>query len=408
MSVLVSFRYKAVQPNGKSKQGSIYASSEADAYARLRAENLSPLLIRTDAAQATKSRADHGYSLLRRLRRKSITDQELEDLFRNLAVLLRAGADIRTALGVLGQETAGLRLVSQAILGGSSLDLALAPVIPKPLSHLRGLIAAGEARGDISAGLDSAASVLAMRRKIRQQLFEALSYPAFVFVSAIAALSIILLVVVPAIAPLLLDNGQRLPIYFSFIFAISQGLGYGWPYLLAALLMAAIAVSLGWRFGGLKAWTDRWLLDGPLRSIARSLVYGGYSRALGESLQSGASILDALRLCQRSLANTEARKRTDIVSTMIRQGRTLSDAFREVRGLPQTIVRLCEVGEASSTLGPMLMRAGEREETAALVKIDKGSKLLGPLLIIGLGALIGGLMAGVLTALTDIGSISGA
>jgi type II secretory pathway component PulF len=55
----------------------------------------------------------------------------------------------------------------------------------------------------------------------------------------------------------------------------------------------------------------------------------------------------------------------------------------------------------------MLSRAGEREETAALARIDKYSKLLGPLLIMALGAMIGALMAGVLTALTDIGAVSG-
>lgn len=406
MSALISYRYKAVRANGKSRQGRILASSEADAYARLRAESLSPLSIRTEIA-AGASRVSAKSRLFDRLRRKAITDLELEDLMRNLAVLLRAGADIRTALGVLGQETGGMKAVSQAILSGSSLDLALAPVIPKLLTHQRGLIAAGEARGDIPAGLDSAASVLAMRRKIRQQLFEALSYPAFVFVSAVAALGVILLVVVPAIAPLLLDNGQKLPFYFSVIFAVSQGIGYGWPYLLAGLFITSMAIILGWRYVGLKTWTDRWLLDGALGSIAQRLIYGGYVRALGESLLSGASIIDALRLCQRSLANHEAYKRIEIVTSVIRQGRTLSDAFRQVRGMPEPIIRLCEVGEASSTLGPMLMRAGEREEAIALSKIDKGSKLLGPLLIIGLGALIGGLMAGVLTALTDIGSVSG-
>lgn len=405
MSALVSYRYKAVQPNGRPCQGQVLASSEADAYARLKADNLSPLSIRPVAQSVSAGQKARHWGLSVR---KGLTDQDLEDIFRNLAVLLRAGADIRTALGVLGQETGAVRQVSQAILGGSSLDLALASVIPAPLAHLRGLIAAGEARGDIASGLDSAANVLAMRRKIRQQLFEALSYPAFVFVSAVAAISIILLIVVPAIAPLLQDGGQKLPIYFSIIFAVSLGLQNGWPFLLAGIAVIVVAIGLGWRFGGLRAWLDRWLLNGPVGSFARPLVFGSYARALGESLQSGASIIEALRLCQRSLANGEARKRTEIVTTMVRQGRTLSEALRQVAGMPQPIIRLCEVGEASSTLGAMLMRGGEREEAGALARIDKSSKLLGPLLIMALGALIGGLMAGVLTALTDIGTASGA
>ena len=138
------------------------------------------------------------------------------------------------------------------------------------------------------------------------------------------------------------------------------------------------------------------------------MIYGGYAKTLGDSLTAGASMSEALRLCARSLGNAEARKRLDIVVTLIRQGRALSEALRQVKGFPQSIVKLTEVGEASSALGPMLARAGEREETAALVRIDKYAKVLGPLLIVALGAMIGGLMAGVLTALTDIGSAAGA
>ncbi len=55
----------------------------------------------------------------------------------------------------------------------------------------------------------------------------------------------------------------------------------------------------------------------------------------------------------------------------------------------------------------MLVKAGSREELQGLAKIDKVSKILGPALIVALGALIGGLMAGVLTALTDIGGAAG-
>ena len=55
----------------------------------------------------------------------------------------------------------------------------------------------------------------------------------------------------------------------------------------------------------------------------------------------------------------------------------------------------------------MLSKAGAREEAMALDAIEKRSKMLGPILIIAQGALIGGLTAGVLTALTDIGSVTG-
>jgi len=402
MNRLSTFAFRAVQSDGKTRTGQIMATSEAEVFAKLRAENLSPLSIKAKAERTAAKFVLPKWLMLN----AQLPDLELEELLQSLAVLLRAGADIRTALGVLSADSEAVRNVSQKILGGSTVDTALADVIPPSLTHLRGLIAAGEARGDLASGLDSAARVLATRRKIRQQLIEALSYPAFVLVSAVAAVSVILLVVVPAIAPLLQDTG-KMPVYFTIVLDISEALQAGWTFLLAAVPVAGILLYVSWRYGGLRTWLDVWLLDGPLKGIVRALVFGGYAKTLGETLDAGATLGDALRLSQRSIANSEARKRLDLVVTHIRQGRALSEGLRHVNGFPKPIIRLCEVGEAASALGTMLARAGEREETAALGKIDKYSKVLGPLLIVALGAMIGLLMAGVLTALSDIGSVAG-
>ena len=401
---MASFTYRAVQMDGKTRNGQMMAANEAEVFAKLRADNLSPVSIKARREQAAVGLSRPSWLP----KRKGLSDSDLEELLQSLAVLLRAGADIRTALGVLSADDDIIKDVSQKILGGASLDMALGHIIPPSLTHLRGLIAAGEARGDVASGLEGAARVLTTRRKIRQQLFEALSYPAFVFVTALGALSVILLVVVPAIAPLLQDSGQKMPVYFSAILFLSQVLQKGWLFGVAAIPVIAAAVYVGWRYGGLKTWFDVWMLDGPFGGVARPVVFGGYARTLGDSLSAGANLSEALRLCQRSIGNGEARKRLDIIVNLIRQGRALSEALRQVAGFPKSVIKLCEVGEASSALGPMLSRAGEREESAALSRIDKLSKLLGPLLIMALGLMIGMLMAGVLTALTDIGSVSGA
>ena len=398
------FSYKAIALDGKSRQGVIEASSEAEAFSKLRSENLSPVTLKKKGQAQPKGQSKTIFSFWPRS--KTLSELELEALLQGLAVLLKAGSDIRTALNVLGDDGPA-KIMAQKILGGSSLDIAMGEVIPEAFSHLHGLIAAGEARGDLPSGLEGAAKVLETRRKIRQQLFEALSYPGFIMVTAVGALCVILLVVVPAIAPLLQDTGHALPLYFQVIMFLSQALQHGWAYLLTGVLLAGLGLYTGFKYGQLKSVFEVWLLSGPFGSLCRGLVFGGYAKTLGDSLQSGASLVDSLRLCQRSVGNSAARKRLDPVMTLIRQGRSLSEAFRHVAGFPKPIIKLCEVGEASSALGAMLAKAGEREEAAALSRIDKLAKLLGPILIMALGALIGGLMAGVLTALTDIGSVSG-
>jgi len=396
------FSYKAMGVDGKTRNGQLTANSEAEAFARLRGENLSPFSLKLTQGAATPA------GLTRFLPGgKRMGEAEEEALLDSLAILLRAGADIRTALNVLADDRPELKAVTQKILSGASVELSLSPLFTTADAHLGALIAAGEVRGDLPSGLEAAASVIATRRKIRQQLFEALSYPAFVFITAIAAILVILLVVVPAIAPLLSESEHEMPIYFQVIVWLSQALQASWLYLLAALIATIIALVLGYLYGGLKRQIAGWLIDGPLGSIAAALVYGGYARSLGDMLSRGAGLAEGLRLCQRSVGNEVARERLETVALFVRQGRLVSEGLRSVKGLPRPIIKLAEVGETSGALGQMLARAGEREEADALQKITRLSRLLGPLLIIVLGAMIGLIMGGVLTALTDIGSIAG-
>ena len=397
------FAYRAVGTDGKTRRGEVTANSEVDAFARLRGDNLSPsslkIIENRSTAETRFARFLPG--------RKRMSETEIEALLGSLAILLRAGADIRTALNVLADDRPELKAVTQKILGGASVELSLSPLFTTANAHLGALIAAGEVRGDLPSGLEAAASVIATRRKIRQQLFEALSYPAFVFVTAIAALFVILLVVVPAIAPLLSESNHEMPIYFRVIVWLSEALQLSWFYLLVGVILGAGLLGISYRYGGLKRQLARWLIDGPLGTIAGALVFGGYVRSLGDMLSRGAGLAEGLRLCQRSIGNEIARERLETVSVSVRQGRLVSEGLRSVKGLPKPIIKLAEVGETSGALGPMLARAGEREEAEALAKITHLSRLLGPLLIMVLGAMIGLIMGGVLTALTDIGSIAG-
>lgn len=391
------FSFKAIQPDGRTRRGRIVAADETDAYARLRADSLSPVSLKETAATAS---ADAPST-------KRLREADIEAFLSGLAVLLRAGADIRTALTVLGEDNVAIRSVAGRVVSGMSVEAAAAPLFGTKDAHLAALIAAGEMRGDLPAGLDAAAHLIATRRRIRDQLIEALSYPAFVLVTAVAALLVILLVVIPAIAPLLTDTKTDLPLYFRIVVWLSTALQAGWPFLLGGLLACVTITALGYRYGGLKRHVEGWMLDGPLAPMSRPVVFGTYARTLGEMLTRGASLTEGLRLCQRTVVNTVARERLDVVVASVRQGRLLSESLRQVRGFPRPVIKLCEIGEASGALGAMLARAGEREEIAALSRISKVSKLLGPLLIMVLGGVVGLIMGGVLTALTDIGGVAG-
>ena len=95
--------------------------------------------------------------------------------------------------------------------------------------------------------------------------------------------------------------------------------------------------------------------------------------------------------------------RLEPVAVAVRQGQSLSAALEGVKGFPDAIVRLASVGEASGALGPMVARAGKIEEDAAIRRIEAAGRLLGPALIVLLGGVIGLMMGGLLSGVSQLG-----
>ncbi|MFT4252052.1 MAG: hypothetical protein QM608_06180, partial [Caulobacter sp.] len=85
------FDYLAVDGQGRRVRGVVEAGGEAAAFERLRRDGLTPLRLRPARASGDgKGGAGRG-----------IDDRRLGALLGSLADLLRAGADIRSALGIL-------------------------------------------------------------------------------------------------------------------------------------------------------------------------------------------------------------------------------------------------------------------------------------------------------------------
>lgn len=391
------FLYRAVDPSGRRVKGALTAFDDTSAFEQLRRDGLSPLSLRATAAAASKARP------------AGLRPRECADFLSNLADLLQAGADIRTALGILearferpSVKALSARL-SDDIAGGESLERAFLKAFGERQAFVAPMVAAGEAAGDLSGGLQRAAEVIYSRLKLRDQMVSVMAYPGFVLVSAIGALLVILLFIVPSIAPLATEMGAEPPLALSVMMAASDGLrAYG--LLIAVLAAAGLAATwIAAVAGMLDLAIERLLLDGPVRRTVAGLVFGSFSTSLGTMLAAGAPIGEALRLAIRSSSSKGARRRLEPVAHAVRQGEYLSNALSGVAGFPSAIVRLVAVGEASNAVGQLLMRGGKLEEDAALRRIETLGRVAGPALIVLLGAVLGVLMGGLLSGVSQMG-----
>lgn len=392
----LQFHYRAVDATGHWRRGSVISADEGAAFAQLRRDGLSPISLR-EARQA------------RRPQPKRLRDRESADFVSSLADLLDAGADIRTALGILSARferatvKATCRELATDISGGDSLERSFERAFPGRQTFVATLVAAGEAAGDLSGGLRRASEIMYARLKLRDQLVSVLSYPGFVFLSAIAAVFVILLFIVPSIAPLAAEASGEPPRTLSILIAASTFLSGNLVLLLGGLAAASIALVFGLRSGVFAVPVERLLLDGPARRTVAGIVFGAFALSLGSMLAAGAPISDALRLAIRSAPYAAARRRLGPVLDAVREGQALSDALENVPGFPRAIVRLAAVGEASNRVGQLLIRGGRLEEDAALRRLETVGRVAGPALIVGLGALLGVLMGGLLSGVSQMG-----
>jgi general secretion pathway protein F/type IV pilus assembly protein PilC len=397
MTDIQSFAYVAIGADGKKVRGQVLGASEQAAFERLRRQGLSPLKLRPSQASERSSRG------------LALKDRESAEILLSLADLLGAGADMRSALNVLMSRAQGSRVSAacrrllQEISAGEALDAAFARTLAPRHGFVAALIAAGEAAGDLPQSMRRAGEMLEAAIKLREQLIAALAYPAFILLSTLAAAGVILLAVVPSLEPLMSEGGGEGTPILSGLLAVSRLLREQGAVLAGGLVTTvAILVMLG-RAGLLSGSLDRLMLTGPWRRTTGALFYGGFAVSLGAMLSASAPMSDALRLASRGVRSELAKVRLQVVLQQVRQGVSLSEALLAVKGFPPTIVRLVSVGESTGALGRMLQRSGKLEEDAAVRDIEAAARLLGPALIVLLGGLIGLMMAGLLSGVTELG-----
>lgn len=392
------FRYVARDPSGAKVRGVMAGASEAAVFSTLRAGGLMPLQVRP---QQESRRAKAGVARL--------SDRELANFLSNLSALLNAGADIRSCLSIIGGRGSSpalqsvARQTSRDVSGGENLERAASRWLTPGQTFVAALIAAGESASDVPGALERGAEILRGRIAMRDQLVSVLSYPAFVLLTAIGAFLVILTLVIPSIAPLAQSPVAEPGLALRVMLGLSDGLRAHGALITILLLILAVGLAGAAVTGRLRRWTDRLLMDGPGRTTASQLAYGGYAIALGSILAAGAPMSEALRLAQRAVRSEVAKDRLSGVAAAVRQGEALPTVLGRVPRFPEPVVQMATIGQEAGQLGTMLLRAGRLEEQAALTRIEAASRIIGPALIVGLGALIGLMMAGLLSGVSGLG-----
>lgn len=395
---LRTFSYVALSQSGRRSRGAVSAQSARDADSLLRARELTPLRIRDGSTTTWFDRSG-----------SRLSAAAIADFLFSLGRLLRAGASLRAALAMLDgpsappQQRETCRRLLEETGAGRPLAEAFGIVLGARAVVVPALIAAGERAGELAASLEAASQQIRKDLDLRIGILSAASYPAFILLTFAGALLLLVLVVAPSLAPLIAESGGRAPFVLGVLLAVSALLReQGWLIALVALGIAA-ALTAAARANLLTPGWERFEVDGPLRAFSTRLFYGRAATVIGRLLASGTPAPEAMRLGAAVVRNGPARRRLEQAAGAVMSGAPLSAALAACVGFPLEIVRMAQLGEQTGELGSMLQGAGELAQASAIQWVERVAKWLAPALIVTLGALIGGMMASLLSAISSLG-----
>jgi general secretion pathway protein F len=396
-----NYRYRALTQNGEIVNGTLSAPTLAEVTHRIEYLRLLPIeTIEDKGARA----ASGGYGWFGRPSAAEITT-----FTRDMALLLKAGARLDSALELLSSDSDVGRLrpvvakLRAALLSGESLADAVEnhPALFPPMYGA--LVRVGEVSGTLDQVLDMLGAERARSELMRRKLTDAMQYPAFVLVAAAAVMLFFILFVLPQFSAVLQDFGTKQDTALGAFIKLSDFLRANAT---AMILGSAAVVAAVW-----------WLLRRPgagaaiMSTISRVPGISGiflyyrtslFCRNLGVLLGSGVNLTATLRILVDIMAVTGNEASWTAAADRVRHGGKLSDALSVASSLPPMAVRMLRLGEETGQLPTLAGRVAEFYEAKLQRSLDRVVGIVGPLAIVTISTVVGGLIVSVMTALLSV------
>jgi general secretion pathway protein F len=179
----------------------------------------------------------------------------------------------------------------------------------------------------------------------------------------------------------------------------------------AAMLIAAAMIAGSWwllRQARVRAAIVAMLSRLPgIGSIFRFYRTGLFCRNLGILLGSGVNLTATLRILVEIMAATGNEASWAAAADRVRHGGKLSDALAVTDSLPPMAVRMLRLGEETGQLPVLAGRVAEFYEAKLQRSLDRVVGVVGPLAIVAISTVVGGLIVSVMTALLSVTQLVG-
>lgn len=394
----MEFQYQVANAQGQVLTGQISATDEREAMRLLQQQNLVPISITTNAPTTSIAGST-----------KKASNQDKTLAIQELTTLLIAGVPLAESVESIGSAHAGTAIGAAfsatltALRRGEGFSEALRACDLEFPVYLYQLAAAGELTGKLGQSLDTAVTQMAYEERMRQEMRNALTYPAILVTAGIAATLLVFIVVVPKFANLLKGNTANIPLLSQWVIGTGMFVKANLLWVGLAVFAMVMGAVMALRNPTLRARVYETLAHLPLigQWIADTEM-GRWASMLGALLENRVAIITAMELSSNGVGLSRLRNSLQQVTRDVRGGTRLADALATNRSLGPTGINLVKVGERTGELAPMLRALSTLYENAGRDRMKRFLLLLEPIAIILIGSVIGIIMVAIMLAVTSM------
>lgn len=381
---MAKYEYEAEKWNGAHIKGRMDAKSQVEV--RVRVKNMGYKCL-------SVTEVDGSGKLSSGLQALSL--KEKIDFTQTFLTLNKAGLPILESLIFIEKDASSRAVrmlaseIKKQIIAGYTLSDSIAryPHIFGPVYI--GLAKAGEDTGEIDKTFERLIALLQKQGNIKGKVISALTYPVFVILLAIAVVLVMLMFVFPAFKEMFDQQGKKLPAITQFCMDSGEFLKDKWFVIPLAIAVIIVSFIYMLRWEPTRKLFDEFLLKIPLISeLVKAAAFSNFLTVLQISYDAGIPVLECLYLSRTTLSNSLMQNAIKISIKKMQAGAHLSDALRAANIFPKMILFMVSTGEQSGRLGELMTQCVLHIDQQLDLIIDTLGKLIEPILLIFIGAIV--------------------
>ncbi len=385
------FSYQAITETGATTSGEIEADSLESANTMLATRGYIPT--RVKAEQPALS----GLQMSKiREQLSPVKAPELILFTKQFKTMINAGVSMMNMLEILEEQTENPKLRSilsrmhKDIKEGASLHDAFIKH-PKVFSPLYcSMIQAGEAAGALPEVLERLIYIIEHEHQVKSDIKSAMTYPAIGVVFLFTAFLVLITQVIPKFVHIFNNAGLALPLPTQICLFLYTFLSNYWYLLIGGTVVAAVFLYYYLKTDQGRLARDTILLRVPL--LGPLFVKSAISRfaSIFSILQaSGVDVLDSMDILSGTIGNSAIGGELESIKDSLAEGRGIAGPLGQAKYFTPMLINMVAIGEESGNLENMLRDVAEHYDTEVEYSMKKLSEAIGPILTVGLAAVVG-------------------